>query len=331
MLIIPIPSNLNSLNALKFNQALQTYSGAGNYCFDFSNLKFAKPYAMLFLAESIREFSMRQKPTASRQTLIGKKNIHNSTCSYLAHMGFFKDSGINYGNQTGEATGGPNYIPITEIVFERLFEKEKYQTPHVMLENEAKRLARVLTQSGQGDNYEILGYCIRESLRNAMEHSGSDRVRICGQYWQQNNTAQIAILDTGKGFLESLRENSLYETLDDNLVALETAMKPAVSGKVLSYNGNQNVWDNSGFGLYMLKRICKDSGSLLISTNTAALKIENQQTTWHHQGLKGASLKVEINLQKLKELGTLAESLKRYRDESHVNTEPSWASMSFNT
>ena len=246
-------------------------------------------------------------------------------------MGFFKDTGVNYGNQTGKAAGGPNYISITEIVFQELYQEEKYTSDHERLERKAKELAQVLVQSNHGDNYEILGYCIRESLRNAMEHSGSDRVRICGQYWPKKNTAQIAILDTGIGFLESLRENSLYETLDNNLVALETAMKPAVSGKVLSNNGNQNVWDNSGFGLYMLKRICKDSGSLLISTNTATLKIENQQTTWHHQGLKGASLKVEINLQKLKELGTLAENLKRYRDESHVNTEPSWASMSFNT
>ena len=92
---------------------------------------------------------------------------------------------------------------------------------------------------------------------------------------------------------------------------------------------NHNGWGNSGFGLYMLKNIYKDSGSLLISTNKVALEIDNKQTTWGHAGLRGASLKVEIDLKKLKELGTLEENLKRYRDKSNVATKPSSSSMTF--
>jgi hypothetical protein len=104
---------------------------------------------------------------------------------------------------------------------------------------------------------------------------------------------------------------------------------PATSGKKIMKHYNHNGWGNSGFGLYMLKNICKDSGSLLISTNKVALEIDNKQTTWRHAELRGASLKVEIDLKKLKELGTLEENLKRYRDKSNVATKPSSSSMTF--
>jgi hypothetical protein len=329
MTTIEIPSQLRALNTLKFNKKFSSYTSTGRYVFDFSTLEFIEPFAMLFLAQSIREFIQKNNSNASHIALINSDKNMNSACGYLAHMGFFVDAGIKYGNQTGEASGGTRYIPITKIFFQNLSQNDKYKymSKHELLEQKAKEMASVLVQSEQNDAYKILSYCIRESLRNAMEHSGADSVRICGQYWNEKNTAQIAILDTGIGILKSLKNNSIHQTLSNDTVALEHAIKPAVSSQPIAKKSNHDPWHNSGFGLYMLKKICKDCGSLLISSNEAALNIETIQTAWQHAGLSGTSLKVEINLSKLKALGTLEENLERYREESKVATQPSSSSM----
>jgi hypothetical protein len=59
------------------------------------------------------------------------------------------------------------------------------------------------------------------------------------------------------------------------------------------------------------------------------LLIDKKQSTWGHTGMNGTSLMIEINLERLSELGTLEENLRRYRDESNMNTEPSSSSMNF--
>jgi hypothetical protein len=326
---ITIPSHLNSGNVLEFNQKLQSYCEFENYCFDFSGLKFAKPYAMLYLSEAIREFVKKNESEKKCGVLIDGK-ILNSACSYLAHMGFFTDTGIEYGNQAGQAPGGSNYIPITKIIFNDLHEEDKFSCEHELIDKKAKELAQVLVQSDSNDAYEVLGYCIRETLRNAMEHSGSSEVRICGQYWHKNKRAEIAILDNGKGVLQSLKENSLHSFLEDDASALEYAMQPAISGKLIPTRPNSD-WSNSGFGLYMLRRICKDTGFLRITTNSASLKINKTHNYLGNFGLKGMSLQVGINLNELQKFGNLEERLERYRNESNVTTEPSSSSMSFMT
>lgn len=323
---IKIPANLNALNAIKFNARLYGLLGADGYCFDFTDLKFAKPFAMLFLAQAIREFLKKHNSNDTCKALIGSEGRAMNACSYMAHMGFFRDAGINYGKDTGEAPGGTNYIPMTEIIFQELFDTNKYQQEQVVLETKSKELASILVQTDIGDAYEVLSYCIRETLRNAFEHSKSDRVRICAQYWPSCNKAQIAILDSGIGVLTSLKENFQFDDLVYDIDALERAVMPAVTSKPLSSN-NYDHWGNSGFGLYMLKRICKDSGSFLMSSNQAAINIERSQSAWRHAGLNGTSLKVEIDLNKLISFGTLEESLERYRNDSDVETEPSRSSM----
>lgn len=326
---IKIPERLNHLIAIKFNSELSKYDGIGKYHFDFSLVKFAEPFAMLFLAQSIKNFRETHKSRATFTRTTESNMSDKPACSYMAHVGFFKHININYGNETGKTPGGSTYIPITEIIFSDLEKYNKFECPQELIDKEVRRLATVLLQSENRDEYEILSYCIRESLRNAMEHSEDDRVCICAQYWPHYNKAQNAILDKGIGVLESLTSNSIHGSLSDDLQALEKAIQPAVSSNPLTSQRSNNVWGNSGFGLYMLKKICKDSGSLLISSNKAALLIDKKQSTWGHTGMNGTSLMIEINLERLSELGTLEENLRRYRDESNMNTEPSSSSMNF--
>lgn len=323
---IKIASELSDVEAMRVNDILRSLDSGEGLCFDFTNLKFATPYGMLFLAQSIREFR-RKHPNAEKDfEVIENNRTQWEPCRYMRHVGFFRDAGFDFGKEVGEAWGSARYIPITEISFQELH--DPYKESHELLEQEAEKLAKLLAPDEQTIEYRrVLQYVIFEALRNAMEHSDADCVRICGQRWH-NGRAEIAILDAGIGVLESLTDNTLHNELNSERDALRKAVEEGVSRSLISKKNTRTDWDNSGYGLYMLKKICKKSGSLLLVSNGATLKIsKDKDDVEGYSEITGTSLKIEIDLNELLKLGSLHENLKRYRDESKSPVKPSASSM----
>ena len=323
---IKIANELSDVEAMRVNDILRSLDSGEGLCFDFTNLKFSTPYGMLFLAQSIREFRRKHPNTEKDFEVIENNQTQWEPCRYMKHVGFFRDAGFNFGKEVGEARGSTTYIPITEISFQKFY--ESYEDPHELLEQEAEKLATLLVPNEQATEHrKVLQYVIFEALRNAMEHSDADCVRICGQRWADGR-AEIAILDAGIGVLESLNRNTLYSELNSERDALRKAVEEGVSRSLISKKNTRTDWDNSGYGLYMLKKICKKSGSLLVVSNGATLKIsKGEDDIEGYSEITGTSLKIAINLNELLKLGSLHENLKRYRDESKSPVKPSASSM----
>ena len=339
--------------ALQASDRLRNFNSDENIYFDFTGIKFARPYGMLCLAQSIRDFRDRHssKITFKSTRVFDNLDIEDNSssplekllksrpddlrnaCGYMGLVGFFDDAGFDYGNKVAETIPeSTKYIPITKISFQKF--NESYEDSHELLEQEAKKLATLLVPNEQATEYrKVLQYAIFEALRNAMEHSESDYVRICGQRWDSASTgsrAEIAILDDGIGVLESLKENTLHSELNSERDALKKAVKAGVSRRHISKRSNSPM-DNSGYGLYMLKRIGKDFGSFLLNSNGTVLRAgKNPDNVEDYSKITGTSLRITINLNELLKLGSLHENLKRYRDESKSPVKPSASSMASN-
>ena len=343
--IIKVSGNLSDFHAMRINNELRSLESKERVCLDFTELRFAQPYGMLFLAQTIREFideyspkkiivKVRKDRSRSFDEIMKSRpdELRSNPCDYMAHVGFFEDAGIEYGKEPGEAPGSPRYIPITIISFDELYESREDE--YTLLGQKAEKLARILVPDEQGAEYRnILQYVIFEALRNAMEHSEDDYVRICGQGWGSghNSRAEIAILDEGIGVLESLLGNQLYDELISEEEALEKAVEEGVSGNFISRRKNARDTENSGYGLYMLKRICKESGYFLLVSNGTGLKMQKGwDDSWAYSKATGTSLKIEINLSELLKLGNLHKILARYRNESKSPVPPSASSMASN-
>lgn len=231
-------------------------------------------------------------------------------------MGFFRGFGLNYGNAPGDASGNINYLPITELDINELYveARDAGQVIGEVVTEHAKSIAEVLTREKTGQLFEAISYAVREVLRNAAEHSQSKTVRYCGQYWPTKNRVQIAILDSGIGVTASLANNPHLETKND-ADALKLATMPGISGKM--FEGVEirpyDAWQNSGYGLYMIYRMCRRAGSLFMTSNDATLQvISDTHSATSMTTLPGTSIRIQFDTRKLDDLSA---QLKRYAAE----------------
>ncbi|BAW80220.1 hypothetical conserved protein [Candidatus Nitrosoglobus terrae] len=124
---------------------------------------------------------------------------------------------------------------------------------------------------------DALTFFIREVIRNVFEHSRSEAVEYCAQYWPSYDSVEIFISDNGIGLRKSLSMNP-YLRIENHSDAIRLSLTPSISSK--NYKGikvdRNNPWHNSGFGLYMISRICKLGGSFLICSGDHAIILDKQ-------------------------------------------------------
>ena len=262
-----IVGELNFRNVLKKSKEIEFNVDFKNI-FKFTETYKYEPFAMLYSASYIRT----HKKDAVANLVVPTKSCNYE---YACHMGYFKSLSpkIRFGKMPGEAKGSNTYIPVTKIDAEIDF-KGEYCLGEA-IERKSKELARILTQ--EEELSKIFTFCIREMLRNAIEHSEKSVVWICAQYWPMYNRAEIAILDEGIGVKSSLGSNILYKqdihTTED---ALKLSLEPGVSESKISKR-ETNPWANSGFGLYMASSICKKmGGSFLIASDDLAIYLKEE-------------------------------------------------------
>lgn len=224
-----IPSKLDIFTTLSFVNDLLGFEEACDYIIDFKWLNWVEPFSLLYLASALTQFKNRHSiPNSNFENYqIGNAN------SYAAHMGFFKSFGIDNGNTPGQLSGNTRYIPIKLLNAETLKQKAIENYKHVAEATEilAEELATILTQTKDGNLFDLTQYSIREIIRNVIEHSDAHTFGFCAQYWPQEHKVELSLLDTGIGIKEGLKQNPYLDLLDDRS-ALYYALLPGISGKV---------------------------------------------------------------------------------------------------
>lgn len=128
-------------------------------------------------------------------------------------------------------------------------------------------LARVVSgTSSDTEENRLYNYALREIIRNVFEHSGATECYVCGQRWWDGKV-EIAVIDEGIGIAQSLRKS--FE-LDNDIDALNMAIKPGVSS-TSNIHESENIYDNSGFGLYVLSQLASSFGWYVLGSGASRL------------------------------------------------------------
>ena len=263
---------------------------------------------MAYVANEMKRF--RQSKAAVLFTALNYKDH-----TYAAHMGFFQAFGLTHGNTPGQASGSSTYIPLTLLNVAAIQQEaaQRSVNPGDIIEEKASQIAQLLIRQPEGNLVDTLTFSIREIMRNVVEHSGSEFIEYCGQYWPSQNMVEVAILDVGHGVRFGLRNNP-YLNIASDRDALHLALLPGISGKM--YRGVKkrpnDAWQNSGFGLYMTSRICRAGGSFFIASDGAGLLLDHTGKHDRLTSYQGTALRLRFKTQTLTNYD---EMLARFRRE----------------
>lgn len=310
MIKVKVPQNLSLTNALNFCNRLWDLDHSDEYEFNFINLGNVEPFTMAYVANELKRF--RNTKPNSRFTAINHENN-----SYAAHMGFFRAFGLKFGNEPGQAAGSSTYLPLTILNVAELEKEASDSYSHVgdIIESRSERIAKLLTRQDEGNLVDTLTYSFREIIRNVVEHSGSTIIEYCAQYWPTKNLVEVAILDIGNGIRSGLSTNP-YLTIKDERDALHLALLPGVSGKM--YKGvmkrKYDDWQNSGFGLYMTSRICRNGGDFFVASNDKSILLDGSSKKDMECSYQGTALRMRIDTSKIT---TYSDMLATYREEGY--------------
>ena len=328
---IVVPSSLDLPSALDFSVLLGNAELADEYIFDFSNTRHVEPFPMLLVSSEIKRLADRIPHSKI-------KCINFRHMTYAGHMGFFQAFGLDFGKAPGEANGSKRYIPLTILQCDQLINSAAAKGVEVgdEIEETSKHMAEMLCASDSGAIFDTLSYSVREMMRNVVEHSKAPQIGICAQFWPSKHRVEVAVLDRGIGLRESLKSNPHLDASTDKR-AINYALMPAVSGKAFkgARQKQRGPWANSGFGLYMTSRICRNGGSFfVVSGDTGMLLTKKEQAKrYFDSSLGGTAIRLVVSTDQIAEL---KDALEIYRNEGYqiqnrykeiVSIDPSSASL----
>ncbi|WP_420337491.1 ATP-binding protein [Roseibium sp.] len=303
---IKLPNDLSPMSIIRFSKFLKDVEEADEYVFDFGNQRWFPPFSMLYLASTLQDFRNRKYTTP-------RSSVNHENHSYASHMGFFRSFGLQHGREPGEASGSTTYVPITEVktidlINEAMQLREEVGT---VIERHSSLLSSILTNHQSGNLKNTLTYSIREIIRNVFEHSEADSVSYCAQHWPTIEKVEVGIVDNGIGIHSSLTRNSTYDELEEHQ-AIQMALQPGVSGNPAAGADSNDEWANSGYGLYMTKRICENGGSFIVCSGGHGFELTNNTQTQFETDFTGTAIRLLMDTSKLT---TLADSLATFREE----------------
>lgn len=290
-------SNIDEYTSINLANELRNtnLNSQKNIIFQFDDNVSCSPFGMLCMENSIKTI---RKENINKNFSI-QLNKDAESIKYAGHMGFFKSisENINFGKSPGEASGSSNYVPITKIDFINYRQNTffRYTDPLRYIEYESRNLARVLAQNNK-QLEELFTYMIREIIRNSQEHGKVNEAWICAQNWNNKNIAEIAILDNGIGYKESLCKK-YGKIINNDEDAIRLALKPGVTE---SYNNIHALEEeNSGFGLYVASQLCNElNGSFTILSGDTFLKRNNGAVTIRKSYHQGSVISMSIDTTK---------------------------------
>lgn len=241
---------------------------------DFVGVKYALPYPMLLVGVFLRKLKINNP-----EITVSYINVENT---YLKNVGFFKFiERLERRNGSGGIYHSETHQPITCITREdvlNVMRSHNFESIGEASTFLTKGLATILSH-GQNEFFDSLNFMCREIVRNTFEHSDSDEVYICAQYWSVDDEVDIAIIDSGQGLLKSLSSNGNHKSyiLNDE-DGVKYALSPGISKSFTRYKNPEkidSVWGNSGFGLYVTSYICaRLGGSFILGSGKSMCKIQ---------------------------------------------------------
>lgn len=244
--------------------------------FDFTEYSENNPFSNLLIANSIRTYRRKHK---------NKCQLIPNHETYLSHLGFYQMIGADYGKQLGEARASDNYVPITKITFGQDF----YRT----IDGKSEELAGLLKFDKQLSLF--LKYLFVETIRNTYEHAGVETLYLSAQKWKSKSLLEIAISDTGCGVCSSLRKYATYsDEREERLIQL--ACDPGVSSRSnFRYLEKDSAWRNSGYGLFMMRKLAVAyGGSFLLCSGSYALKEDRDGVELYKTQYEGTTIAIRI-------------------------------------
>ena len=307
--IVYLPRRLTLESTIQFANELHSVPESKEYVLDFQLAGRIEPFAMLFLSSEIRRWRNRY-PNSTFMV-----QNHESK-SYAAHMGFFKAFGCDFGKTPGEAAGSSSYLPVSIWDVEELRKgaADNYEAIGEFIEKKAEEMSAVLTQTDSGYLFDTLTYSIREIIRNVVEHSESKQFGFCAQYWPTYGKVELALLDRGIGIKQGLSTNP-HLVVENDHDALNYSMMPGISGKAFkgAKRDKHDVWANSGFGLYMTSRLCREGGSFFIASGDTGIYLSENKKRYLNTPFEGTALQLLLDTGRLSKLSSM---LGRYSKEA---------------
>ena len=299
MKVILVPGSFDLKPVLDFINKIQQLPNDEEYCFDFSHLRWVTPFGMLMISQTLKGLRESNYSITYRNL-----NKHDAT-HYASYMGFFHSCGFEIGNDTKSKS--ERYIPLTYDKVNRLKSNNE-------IEELSAELSRLLILQNRGSLFDALNYSFREIIRNVIEHSRSDVFAYCAQYIPNQTRVELAILDTGIGIRKSLSRNPHLDIENDG-DAIKYALMPGISGN--TYEGikirKDDVWQNSGYGLYMNYRLCNEGGSFFIGSGSQGLyRTDGEPNTYYDINYQGTILRLVMNSSNLRDISL---TLERFRDD----------------
>jgi hypothetical protein len=298
MALIRVPPRLDTLAALRIAHAI-AFSTVPEVNVDFSRLTIPEPFAMLYVACAAR--SHRERGGTFR--LVGADEQ-----SYAAYMGLFSEFDAAYPKRQSGVQENENYVAIRSISRAYLIETaNEIKASHIgeVIESDARRFARLLTQTDRGPLVDALTYCLREIIRNGYEHSEASEVLVCGQYRPTSGRVDLAIADRGSGLLKTLSKNPLVRVVTE-IEAVKVALLPGISGKGRPHGGRRrrshDPWANTGYGLYMTHRVCREGGVFTICSGDALLRLSGDRSMERTADTVGTVVGLTMRLDTLQDL-----------------------------
>lgn len=264
---------------------------------DFSYVGFAKPTGMVLLSQFVSK--------AVELGLVGDITGVESY-GYPANVGFFEACSLTVPRYAG--AGGENYIPVhsRDLAIWRAAALGRKMPYGQYANHQAGRPAYLVTRTTKGDLFELVKYCIREIVRNSMEHGGGKNLCMAGQYWPQRHEVELCIYDNGIGVLASISENEKFRNVSGDDAAIRLAVLPSTSGKKTDMTekapDGQNPeqdWGNSGFGLYVTSQLARESGRFFIGSGDRFLDLRGTEKRRGDFGLNGTLISMSFDVEAL--------------------------------
>lgn len=313
---ILFPSSCNPEKIFNFCNEIEKHSGQQQIIIDFSHMGRIEPFTMVYVAKHIRDFHRKQKKNIDGFELFCSGHENKD---YAANMAFFRAFGLKHGREPGCTDGNNNFVPFTILRVQTVIDEanDKYTEVQEIVEERSGKLAKILARQEEGDLIDALTFSIREIMRNVVEHSDSKVIEYCAQYWPSYDRVEITISDNGIGMKKSLSKNPYIEA-DNDSEAIQLALMPSISSK--NFKGarinTRNPWHNSGFGLYMISRICKLGGSFLICSGDHAIYLDEHGKKHIELGHyhEGTVVRMVLNTKKL---GSLSSMLTQFKEDGY--------------
>jgi len=250
---------------------LRRYSTSGKRNVELKIQKWATPMGLLPLTIYAGQLNMRI--TIGRNT--------DSIKSYLGLICFPE------GTMNMDWFVGKSYLPLSRLSIER--------DDEVLTRYEKLILDGIKNKEMRDSFRNSLKYLTSELVTNIKEHASVDEYWIQAQYWPSNKTCEIAIADTGVGYLESYK-GTRYE-----VATHEDAIRNAVEG-----NSSKNDVERGAGIPSIIKIFCEGyGGNIVMMSGDSLLNMSGEDQSFYKLDIPWQGAFIGINF-KLGIIDTLA-------------------------